>query len=163
MKASVKFTFLCFFLATGLTLGNAEYGFPQRRRRVFIVGELSKGTSDNHPARSTAEETIFANGILAQALPVREPEGTRPIDLVSGFPLSDRPLDKVGSQTDDEIASYLGQISEAFGADAKKTRFRNAGVMIDGSIYTIDVKPVDLGEGQLAVWHERVVGKAQSA
>ena len=29
MKASVKFTFLCFFLAIGLTLGNAKYGFPQ--------------------------------------------------------------------------------------------------------------------------------------
>ena len=134
----------------------AEYGFPQRRRRVFIVGELSKGTSDNHPARSTAEETIFANGILAQALPVREPEGTRPIDLVSGFLLSDRPLDNVGSQTAYEITSYLERISEAFGANVKKTRFRNAGVMIDGSVHTVDVEPPDIDEDEKQVLRDVV-------
>ena len=124
----------------------ADYGFPQRRRRVFIVGQLSEGTSDRHTANCTVKETIFTEGILAQALPVRPLTGTCPLDLELGFPLSDGSLDKVGSQTDDEIASYLGRISEAFGADAKKTRFRNAGLMIDGSIYTIDVKPVDLAE-----------------
>ena len=124
----------------------ADYGFPQRRRRVFIVGELPKRTSNNNPTKSTAEETIFANGILAQALKVREPEGTRPIDLVSGFSLSDKPLDNVGSQTADAITSYLEEVSEAFGANAKKTRFRNAGVMIDGSVHTVDVKPIEIDD-----------------
>ena len=134
----------------------AEYGFPQRRRRVFIVGQLSEDPSDDHKARPSAKETIFTEGILAQALPVDPLIGTCPFDLVSGFPLSDRPLEEGGSQTNEEITLYLQQISESFGAGVKKTRFRNAGVMIDGIVHTVDVKPVDIEENEKRVLRDVV-------
>ena len=46
----------------------AEYGYPQRRRRVFIYAErLKKGTGSNCTARLVGE-----CGVLARALPVEE-------------------------------------------------------------------------------------------
>ena len=47
-------------------VNSAEYGFPQRRKRVYIYAEL---TSENW----TLEERIKA-GVLSSALPIVEPE-----------------------------------------------------------------------------------------
>ena len=46
----------------------AEYGFPQKRRRVFIIGRLGK--HDGSP-----KDQLLTTGVLARALPVR-PRGT---------------------------------------------------------------------------------------
>jgi len=44
-------------------VNSADYGFPQRRIRVFIIAYKSKAKPDH-------EKTILKNGILAKALPV---------------------------------------------------------------------------------------------
>ncbi len=80
----------------------AEYGFPQRRRRVFIIGRL--GRSDTSP-----RDELLTTGVLARALPVR-PRGTwdwAPISL------------------DPDIK----RVSDEFGIGARRTAFGNAGVM----------------------------------
>ena len=43
----------------------AEYGFPQKRRRVFIIGRL--GRRDDSP-----KDQLLTSGVLARALPARE-------------------------------------------------------------------------------------------
>ena len=88
----------------------ADYGFPQRRRRVFIVGQLSDRTSDIHTDRVIAKETIFTKGILAKALPIKPLTRTCPFDLESGFPLYEGPPDKADPKTDIAISSYLGSL-----------------------------------------------------
>jgi len=97
----------------------ADYGFPQRRRRVFIVGELTNSQRD--PA-----DVIFDQGILARALPVSLPEG----NMFDAIPLQDFQLDE-----------SLETLSEEFGIGAKISRFRNAGVMQGHQVHTIDVVP----------------------
>lgn len=51
----------------------AEYGAPQRRRRVFIVA--TRGS------RKIGHETLFRSGVLARALPARPLRDTREIDI----------------------------------------------------------------------------------
>ena len=48
----------------------ADYGFPQKRRRVYIVGRLATGKADR--PTSNAVELLVRDGVLARALPVEE-------------------------------------------------------------------------------------------
>ena len=80
----------------------ADYGFPQKRRRVFIVGRL--GRSDGSPY-----EQLTSSGVLARALPLREKQ---PFDWT---PLS---LDR-----------DVKVVSDSFNLGPRKTPFGNAGIM----------------------------------
>jgi DNA (cytosine-5)-methyltransferase 1 len=105
----------------------AEYGFPQRRIRVFIVAtKLKKGAK-----KSTPESVIAKTGILARALPIEKlTENLQEIDL---------------DQEADEISSKFnkGQV---------KSPFLNSGYFIDGVAYTLKTQaklassPVVLGD-----------------
>jgi DNA-cytosine methyltransferase len=103
----------------------AEYGFPQKRRRVFIVGRL--GRADDSPF-----EQLTRSGVLARALPLRERE---PIDWVP-IPL----------QSDVKV------VSDTFNLGPKRTPFGNAGVMRGSSsgrgaaVWTTDVRSAWIGE-----------------
>jgi len=98
----------------------ADYGFPQRRRRVFIVGELTDLPIND------AMKTILDEGILARALPVtkliNDRSRTADMDVFS-------------------LDMSLEDISDAFGIDRKVSRFRNAGVMEGSEVHTLDVSP----------------------
>jgi len=104
------------------TLGNAgyliewrvvsasDYGFPQRRIRVFIVAKRTKETP------SKIDAYITKNGILARALPVSVSfEDRAEIDL------SDSP----------------DVISKNFNKGAGKSPFLNSGVYFGGRAYTL--------------------------
>lgn len=54
-------------------VNSAEYGFPQRRKRVYIYAELSSEKWDL--------ENRIKNGVLSSALPIVEPESYSRIDL----------------------------------------------------------------------------------
>ena len=98
----------------------ADYGFPQRRRRVFIVGEQT-----DHPMNDPTKH-ILEEGILARALPVTMPINNCPRTAgVDVFSL-DMPLE---------------DISDAFGIDQKVSQFRNAGVMEGSEVHTLNVSP----------------------
>jgi len=52
----------------------SEYGFPQRRIRVFIVAKLENGNLD-------ATDVIFKSGVLARALPIDSDAETKSFNL----------------------------------------------------------------------------------
>ena len=95
-------------------VNSADYGFPQRRRRVFIVGE--------HTADRLRDPTsaIFEQGTLAAALPV-EPATTLAASL--------------------KLEKALEAVSANFGKGAKLSYFKNAGVMQDWKVWTANVQP----------------------
>jgi DNA (cytosine-5)-methyltransferase 1 len=105
----------------------AEYGFPQRRIRVFIVAtKLKKGAK-----KSTPESVIAKTGILARALPIEKlTEKLQEIDL-------DLEAD---------------EISAKFNKGQEKSPFLNSGFFIDGIAYTVKSQaklssnPVVLGD-----------------
>jgi DNA (cytosine-5)-methyltransferase 1 len=88
----------------------AEYGFPQRRIRVFIVA------TKKNDKKIAPENYLSKEGILARALPIENiDEELVEIDL---------------SQEADEI-------SLRFNKGKEKSPFLNSGVYVDGIAYTI--------------------------
>lgn len=105
----------------------ADYGFPQRRIRVFIVATRA----DSAEKVDKPEDVIFSEGVLAKSLPVH-PNDAGVHEIPLGF--------------DPET------ISTAFGHGLKLSPFRNAGFFINGSAFTSHVqaksrrKPMLLGD-----------------
>jgi DNA (cytosine-5)-methyltransferase 1 len=91
----------------------ADYGFPQRRIRVFIVARKAKTLGKS----VTPYEYLTKKGILARALPV---ESTQ--------------LDCTEVSIDDDAE----KVSKFFNkAGSEKSPFLNSGVFLDGMAYTI--------------------------
>lgn len=82
----------------------ADYGFPQKRRRVFIVARRQKTKA---PIGSIV---VHESGVLAKALPVL-PENQLEKNETAHFPLN----------------GAIHEISASFGLDAAKSRFGRAG------------------------------------
>lgn len=80
----------------------ADYGFPQRRRRVFIVAYPMTAVPPN------GHDKVFKSGVLARAFPIIS-QGEEPLD--SHFQLEEEP----------DI------ISVTFGKGDNRSRFLNAG------------------------------------
>ena len=101
----------------------ADYGFPQRRRRVFIYAELN-----GHPAPdiTSGRDLATSSGVLADALPCR---------LMADC--EDHLID-----LDDD----LYDLSLSFGKGLKRSPWRNAGVMSEGSVWTGDVAAVNAAD-----------------
>jgi DNA (cytosine-5)-methyltransferase 1 len=115
------------FAVMAATLGNlgyeiewravnaADYGFPQKRRRLLIVGRLAKGKARR------PEEALYG-GVLARALPASGPVLSRGWD---NFAITGDPAD----------------LSETFGSRHGLTRFRSAGFVSQRQVWTADVIP----------------------
>lgn len=89
----------------------AEYGFPQRRIRVFIVASRNKKGKKDSPF-----SVISKTGILARALPIENPDGElREVDL----------------NADPE------EISARFNKGKEKSPFLSAGFFANGVAYTV--------------------------
>lgn len=93
----------------------ADYGMPQRRRRVYIYAEHDARAWDMH-------ERLLASGIMAQAFPVRPDERYRENEFV----ISDDPY----------------EVTESFGVGDKTSKFHEAGVMQNGHVLTMRITPV---------------------
>ena len=100
----------------------AEYGFPQRRRRVFIFAYHESTNYFKKMVNIPAKQIIYNEGIFA-----------------STFPISDAEL----GDDNENISKYedIVYISEEF-----KFPFLNAGCMINGDIHTYKVEPNYSGE-----------------
>lgn len=94
----------------------ADYGFPQKRRRVFIIARKSPFPDPD------AIRVIYAEGVLARALPVVPPPLALP------------------AEPDLELTGDLADISQSFGRGLSVTPFKSAGVMIGRKVWTRDVK-----------------------
>jgi DNA (cytosine-5)-methyltransferase 1 len=104
----------------------AEYGFPQRRIRVFILATKHKGKNKNSP-----ESIIAKSGVLARSLPIESP---------------------IDDLTEIDLSMEADEISAKFNKGKEKSPFLNAGVFIDGIAYTVKSQaklassPVVLGD-----------------
>lgn len=97
----------------------AEYGFAQRRRRVFIFAYKKDIVFDKHQNEHNLRDIIFEKGFFAQDFPVKEdPYKGRISEIIS------IPHDRV-------------HISDNF-----SFQFYTAGVMRDGKILTAHVNPI---------------------
>jgi DNA (cytosine-5)-methyltransferase 1 len=101
----------------------ADYGFPQRRRRVFVVGHLISGEREVDPSAR-----LFSDGPLARALPVMPQEPT--VVSIAGTDIPNIVL-----------KGHPAQITQEFGWGHATTPFRRAGLMLDRRVWTLDVTP----------------------
>lgn len=97
----------------------ADYGFPQRRIRVFIVA------SRRSRRKAIPDEVILREGVLARALPVSSNE------LVHDY---------------FEIDSDLLRVSRGFNSGGKRSPFLNSGFFSRGTAYTIKTGAVYRGK-----------------
>jgi DNA (cytosine-5)-methyltransferase 1 len=88
----------------------AEYGFPQRRIRVFIVAYRKKLARQASP-----KAVIQTQGILARALPIKSLN----MELV-----------------EIDLRNEAAQISSRFNSSSKKSPFLNSGFFVNGVAYT---------------------------
>ena len=96
----------------------AEYGMPQRRRRVFFVG--IHNTNPLYKKIKTPEKWLRQNGILAKGFPVKE-DYNRPEQF--------------------KLKENLVAITEQFNLDSKLSPFLNSGICLEHTVTTANLKP----------------------
>lgn len=102
----------------------AEYGMPQRRRRVFLLG-YHKSTSRYKALRKAVPgDWLTQDGTLATAFPAA----------------------MHGAMMQFSIAQELDELSRDFGERKGRSPFKNAGIMLDGMVFTGAVEAAYTGE-----------------
>lgn len=103
----------------------ADYGMPQRRRRVYILG-YKKGTEINKCTAKMKDgmEWVLDEGVMSEAFP----------------------LEQVKARNDFKLEGNLAEVSEKFNKGGKGSPFMDAGIMIDRNVSTIKSKPVYQGK-----------------
>ncbi len=99
----------------------AEYGMPQRRRRIFILAYSQNSTIYNEIKENNSSEWILKDGTLANAFPVKYDHFLFPNEF--------------------KLKGDIVEISENFNKNGKTGLFENTGIMIDGIVTTIKTKP----------------------
>lgn len=97
----------------------ADYGFPQRRIRVFIVAKRTNVFPKDIGGYVTQD------GILARALPV---------------------LRATGEEVEIDLSNSADQISKTFGSGLGRSPFLTSGVYFKGHAYTFKTSPVYKGK-----------------
>jgi DNA (cytosine-5)-methyltransferase 1 len=97
----------------------ADYGFPQRRRRIFIFG-YKKGTALQKSLRaSDKSEWIQRSGVIAGAFPVKK---------------------ESAGLHEFEIEGDLAEVTKNFSSEKPaKSPFENSGIMVGRKVYTMKV------------------------
>lgn len=114
------------YLVEWRVVNAADYGFPQRRRRVFIVAHRVEAAPFSEPA-----DWLFTDGVLAEALPI-----VRNDLSLMGFSLSSY----VGGAR--KFDNQLVALSDSFGLGEKLSRFSTGGICWNGQVWTAKVEPV---------------------
>ena len=104
----------------------AEYGMPQRRRRVFIIG-YHKSTSVYKwiERLKSMKDWVLNEGLIANAFNVNEVLGTSSSGIID---------------------SDIGQVSDKFNKRGGTSPFQNSGMMIDGEFCTVKTESDYYGE-----------------
>lgn len=103
----------------------ADYGMPQRRRRTYILG-YKKGTAQYAALKKDPLKWLLEDGVMPVAFPIA---GHGPVDTI------DLP--------------HAEDVSRKLKTKGGKTPFENAGVMIDGKVYTTRIEPSHKGKRTL--------------
>ncbi|WP_240007043.1 DNA (cytosine-5-)-methyltransferase [Pseudaquidulcibacter saccharophilus] len=93
----------------------ADYGFPQRRRRVFILAYKENTNIANKIHASVQSDWLVKDGTIAKAFPV--------------MPI--KPLREV------YISSNLEELTESFNIIGGDSPFENTGILIGNKAYTL--------------------------
>lgn len=104
-------------------INSSEYGFPQRRRRTYILGYKKGSVISNSITDPT--KWIFEDGVFSKSFPVEPFPGEK----LHGVKIKER-------KSDD-----LSWVSENFNKEGKSRVFENSGLMIDGVYYTYKTTP----------------------
>ena len=99
----------------------AEYGMPQRRRRIFILAYSQNSTIYNGIKETNSTDWLLKDGTLANAFPVQS--------------------DNILFPNEFKLNGDIVEISENFNKNGKTGMFENTGIMIDGIVTTIKTKP----------------------
>lgn len=94
----------------------ADYGMPQRRRRVFFLGYHRTSSLYRDLVESDKQEWLHTNGVIAGAFPV----GSNGTDF-SEF----------------ELGKDLVELSENFNRGGGHSPFMNSGTMMNGKVWTL--------------------------
>jgi DNA (cytosine-5)-methyltransferase 1 len=99
----------------------ADFGMPQRRRRIFILAYL-KGTSIYESLNETSpKKWILKKGTLAEALPITSDNSLFPSEF--------------------KLKGDIVSISENFNKNGTTGMFENSGIMLNGSVTTLKTQP----------------------
>ncbi|MEO8934510.1 MAG: DNA (cytosine-5-)-methyltransferase [Xanthomarina sp.] len=97
----------------------AEYGMPQRRRRVFFIGYHKSTEIYKRLERSNNIDWLTEEGTIAKAFPVI----------------------KTNSIQEIELKGDLVEITNNFNKTGKLSPFQNTGLLIKGKVYTTKTEP----------------------
>ena len=92
----------------------ADYGMPQRRRRIYIVAYHKSSPIYKKLSKYSKNELIEKSGIISSAFPIKLNEDYKEIKVSKDYDLETKNFNKHG----------------------KLSPFKNSGVMIDGKILT---------------------------
>lgn len=99
----------------------ADFGMPQRRRRIFILAYLEGTTIHKSLKLVTPTEWILKEGTLAKAFPVTSENALFPSEF--------------------KLKGDIVSISENFNKNGTTGLFENTGVMINGLVTTLKTHP----------------------
>jgi len=97
----------------------AEYGMPQRRRRVFFIGYHKSTEIYKRLHKSKKINWLTEEGTIANAFPVAKTNSIQEVELKGG----------------------LVEITNEFNKDGKLSPFQNTGLLIKGKVYTTKTAP----------------------
>lgn len=97
----------------------AEYGMPQRRRRTYIVG-YQEGCTVSRKVENLEDWVLF-DGVLANAFPFKQKD-----KFISSF----------------DIKGSIKAVSDNFNKGQKNSPFRDAGIMCNRHVFSVDTIPV---------------------
>ena len=95
----------------------ADYGMPQRRRRVFLMGYHNK--TSIHKNIKNDKKWVLKDGTLAKAFSIKRSDFENSLKLEGD----------------------LIKLSENFNKDGKFSPFQNCGIVIDRKVFTSKVSP----------------------
>jgi DNA (cytosine-5)-methyltransferase 1 len=102
-------------------INSADYGMPQRRRRLFFLGYHKSTKLYKELEESLKVEWLHTDGTIANA-----------------FPVSNNNIQSYNSFT---LKGDLVEITENFNKNGKISPFQNTGLMINGKVHTVKTFP----------------------
>ena len=106
-------------------INSAEYGMPQRRRRIYFIGYHKSTDIYKKIQKSKKIDWILTKGTIAKAFPVEN--------------------DKLNYCDEFELKGDLVEITNSFNKGGKLSPYLNSGVMFKGKVYTTKTNPVYSG------------------
>ena len=92
----------------------AEYGMPQRRRRIFILGYHKSSDIYKRLKKQDKISWLDSDGTIAKAFPVKETNSVKEV----------------------ELKGNLAELTNNFNKDGKLSPFQNSGLLFEGKVIT---------------------------